>query len=149
MQSACLICKRIEMIQKGTNPYFVAERETGYVVIGDQQFFRGYTLFLSKIHATELHELDQKFKLQFLKEMSEVAEAVCRAFKPVKLNYELLGNTDRHLHWHLFPRHTDDPKPNCPVWMIDHQIRNADSTKPSREQLTDLVEQLRRVLKSA
>ena len=29
----CLICKRIEMIKKGVNPYFVKELETGYVVI--------------------------------------------------------------------------------------------------------------------
>ena len=26
---------RIEMIKKGSNPYFVKELETGYVVIGD------------------------------------------------------------------------------------------------------------------
>ncbi|MBR1765245.1 MAG: hypothetical protein IJ746_07615 [Ruminococcus sp.] len=33
----CLICDRIKMIQNGTNPYFVKELETGYVVIGDNQ----------------------------------------------------------------------------------------------------------------
>jgi len=36
----CLICDRIEMIKNGTNPYFVKELETGYVVIGDNQHFR-------------------------------------------------------------------------------------------------------------
>jgi len=35
----CLICERIDMIKEGINPYFVAELETGYVVIGDHQFF--------------------------------------------------------------------------------------------------------------
>jgi len=45
----CLICDRIEMIKKGTNPYFVKELETGYVVIGDNQHFHGYALFLYKI----------------------------------------------------------------------------------------------------
>lgn len=44
----CEICRRIKMIEEGTNPYFVAELETGYVVIGDHQYFEGYTLFLSK-----------------------------------------------------------------------------------------------------
>ena len=28
----CLICERINMIKDGTNPYFVKELETGYVV---------------------------------------------------------------------------------------------------------------------
>ena len=42
----CLICDRINMIKEGTNPYFVKELKTGYVVIGDNQHFYGYTLFL-------------------------------------------------------------------------------------------------------
>lgn len=35
----CFICDRIEMIKNGSNPYFVKELETGYVVIGDNQHF--------------------------------------------------------------------------------------------------------------
>ena len=55
----CLICDRIEMIKRGENPYFVRELKTGYVVIGDHQHFRGYTLFLYKEHGdkTELFHL--------------------------------------------------------------------------------------------
>ena len=55
----CLICDRIEMIRRGENPYFVRELKTGYVVIGDHQHFRGYTLFLYKGHGdkTELFHL--------------------------------------------------------------------------------------------
>ena len=52
----CLICIRIKMIKEGTNKYFVKELETGYVVIGDHQYFNGYTLFLYKEHQNELHE---------------------------------------------------------------------------------------------
>ena len=54
----CFICDRINMIKNGTNPYFVKEMETGYVVIGDNQHFKGYTLFLCKDHQTELFHLD-------------------------------------------------------------------------------------------
>ncbi len=42
----CLICERIKMIENGTNPYFVKELSTGYVVLGDHQHFKGYTLNL-------------------------------------------------------------------------------------------------------
>jgi diadenosine tetraphosphate (Ap4A) HIT family hydrolase len=52
----------------------------------------------------------------FLHEMAEVAAAVFRAFTPAKLNYELLGNTVPHLHWHLVPRHIDDPRLFAPIW---------------------------------
>ena len=37
----CLICQRIEMIREGSNPYLVKELSTGYVVLGDPQYFKG------------------------------------------------------------------------------------------------------------
>ena len=66
----CKVCERIEMIKNGKNPFFVRELKTGYVVLGDIQRFKGYTLFLCKEHATELHFLDKDFKRIFLEEMS-------------------------------------------------------------------------------
>ena len=136
------------MINKGTNPYFVMELETGYVVIGDFQFYKGYTLFLCKNHVTELHELPHDFRRKYLSEMSLVAEAVYSAFKPDKLNYELLGNTDvfKHCHWHIFPRYSSDPEPTKPVWSINKNIRCAESTRPSKEELESLKDQLKRIL---
>ena len=87
----CLICQRIEWIKSGENPYFVKELETGYVVIGDHQYFEGYTLFLAKEHVTELHHMEAPVKLRFLEEMSLVQEAVSKAFSAQKMNVELLG----------------------------------------------------------
>jgi diadenosine tetraphosphate (Ap4A) HIT family hydrolase len=139
---ACLICERIDLIRKEENPFFVAETKTGFVVLGDFQFFRGYTLFLSKLHVRELHELDPETRKAFLWEMSEVAGAVGRAFKPVKLNYELLGNTDDHMHWHLFPRHHDDPYPRGTVWNVDRTIRNSEDARPDVQTLKSLKQAL-------
>lgn len=104
----CLICERIKMIEDGTNPYFVKELNTGYVVLGDHQYFKGYTIFICKYHKNEIFELDRDYKIKYLEEMSIVAEAVSNAFKCEKMNYELFGNGDSHLHWHLFPRNNGD-----------------------------------------
>lgn len=134
----CLICDRIRMIQEGSNPYFVCELKTGYVVVGDHQFFRGYTLFLCKDHKRELHELEPGFRKEFLWEMSEVASAVFHAFHPHKLNYELLGNSDEHMHWHLFPRYKTDPEPKKPVWAIDKSVRGAESARPTDAEIKDI-----------
>ena len=92
------------MIKNQANPYFVKELDTGYVVLGDNQHFRGYTLFLMKEHIIELFELEENLKAKYLKEMTIVAEAVSKAFDADKMNYECLGHGDAHLHWHLFPR---------------------------------------------
>ena len=147
MNEMCLICQRIEMIKNGTNPYFVKELRTGYVVIGDHQHFKGYTLFLGKEHNTELFQLDHGEKVDFLTEMSIVAEAVSKAFGAEKMNYELLGNGDTHLHWHLFPRVSGDldgygSNGKGPVWLYPMDKMFSDDNRPTDEELVEMKSKL-------
>lgn len=139
----CFICERIEMIKNNTNPYFVKELETGYVVLGDNQHFKGYTIFLCKEHKTELFQLNRFDKMKFLEEMSIVAEAVSKAFDAEKMNYELLGNGDTHLHWHLFPRRSGDIENygnngKGPVWWYPMEKMYSDDNRPSADELEEM-----------
>lgn len=144
----CLICNRIEMIKKGENPYFVKELETGYIVIGDNQHFYGYALFLYKNHKyTELFQMDMEERTKFMQEMTIVAEAVSKAFKPEKMNYELLGMGDAHLHWHLYPRVEGDIENygnhgRGPVWWYPMEKMYGDDCRPSEEELREMKEKL-------
>lgn len=145
----CLICDRIGMIKNGTNPYFVKELDTGYVVIGDNQHFYGYTLFLYKFHGDkiELFHLDPVEKARFLEEMSIVADAVSRAFGAEKMNYELLGMGDAHLHWHLFPRVSGDldgygNSGRGPVWWYPMDKMYCDDNRPTDSELSDMKQRL-------
>ena len=139
----CLVCERINLTKEGKNPYFVRELQTGYVVLGDIQRFKGYTLFLCKEHATELHFLDRDIRNTFLEEMSLVAESVYNAFQPEKLNYELLGVGNAvHMHWHIFPRRSNDTPIPGPVWRLDKSEMNSDLFKPSMEELEIMREKL-------
>ena len=143
----CLICDRIGMIKNNTNPYFVRELETGYVVLGDHQHFQGYTLFLCKEHKTELFHLDPATKIRFLEEMSIVAEAVSNAFGAEKMNYELLGNGDTHLHWHLFPRISGDLENygnhgKGPVWWYPMEKMYSEQNRPTDDALIALKAKL-------
>ena len=144
----CMICDRINMIKAGTNPYFVKELKTGYVVIGDHQQFKGYTLFLCKEHRTELFHLDEDTRNLYLQEMSTVAEAVYRAFGAGKMNYELLGNGDTHLHWHLFPRVEGDlgqygNHGKGPVWWYPRELMYDSGNCPTPAQLEEMKNRLR------
>jgi diadenosine tetraphosphate (Ap4A) HIT family hydrolase len=113
----CYICSTIRASDEGRNPGFVARLPSGYVVLNSQgQYYRGYAIFQSTHCVAELHDLRPRARSEFLRDMSLVAEAMFRAFRPAKLNYELLGNTVPHLHWHLVPRYRDDPRPKVPVW---------------------------------
>jgi diadenosine tetraphosphate (Ap4A) HIT family hydrolase len=141
-ESPCFICDRIQQIKEHRNRHFVAELDTGYVVCGDFQFFRGYMLLLCKTHAPELHELPRGTSERFLIEMSLLAESVFHGFRPKKLNYECLGNMEPHLHWHIFPRHANDPSPLTPSWSIDKSIRYDEQYRPSDADLVSIKETL-------
>ncbi len=139
----CLICDRIALIQEGKNPYFVKEMETGYVVIGDHQHFRGYTLFLCKRHETELFHLDSAFRARFMEDMVQVSRTVQQAFHAEKMNYECLGNGDTHLHWHLFPRVQGDMEDfgnhgKGPVWWYPVEKMYADENRPTDGELEEM-----------
>lgn len=135
------------MIKDWTNPYFVKELETGYVVIGDNQHFYGYSIFLCKEHETELFHLEYETKIKFLEEMSLVAEAVSKAFGAEKMNYELLGNGDTHLHWHLFPRKSGDldnygNNGKGPVWWYPAEKMYSVDNRPSDDKLEEMKSKL-------
>jgi diadenosine tetraphosphate (Ap4A) HIT family hydrolase len=141
----CEICERIARFTPD-NPYLVAELETGYAVLGDNQFYPGYTIFLAKRCVPELHDLPRVERSRFLEEMALVAEAAFRAFAPRKLNYELLGNGVPHLHWHLFPRYEDDPNPQWPVWSNRAFLKAPRQTAIDPRQLASTRERLQRAL---
>ena len=141
----CEVCQRIEMIKRGENPYFVTELETGYAVIGDHQYFKGYCLFLCKVHEVDLHRLPIAFRTRFLEEMAIVGEAAYRAFDAEKINYELLGNglNSQHLHWHMFPRRKGDLNKPGPVWVLPMEEMYDDSNRPSEAELEEMKQLLK------
>ena len=52
---------------------------------------------------------------RFWNDAMNVARAVASVVEPIKMNYEIHGNTLPHLHLHLFPRHPDDPYVGGPI----------------------------------
>jgi Diadenosine tetraphosphate (Ap4A) hydrolase and other HIT family hydrolases len=139
----CMICDRIEKTIAGKNRYFVRELETGYVVLGDYQRFKGYTLFLCKTHATEIHFLQEPFRSTFLKEMALAAEAAYKAFQPDKMNYELLGAGEGvHMHWHFFPRRQGDTPRVGPVWQLPMEEMYHERYLPTDEELIEMKKKL-------
>ena len=55
-----------------------------------------------------------------------VAEVVNRLYRPVKLNYQIHGNTLPQLHRHLFPRQPDDGFVGRPVDLKDFRHGQSD-----------------------
>lgn len=137
----CKICEQLKTIT--TDPYFIAELDTGYVMLGWYQRFKGYTVFTCKEHGPELYDLDTDFRIRHLGEMALAAKAVANVFKPDKMNYELLGNGCPHIHWHLYPRVKGDTPAVSSVYQLPNSELFDESTRPSDEVRDEMIRKLR------
>lgn len=142
----CEICQQIAQIKRGEHSRVVAELPSGYVVMGENQFFRGYCLLLCKESAADLEELSPPFLSQFLQDLARVSAAVSRVVKPHKMNIESLGNVVPHLHWHFFPRQLSEAEPTQPVWLVMPQDEAATRYAFDAQRDGNLLESLRREL---
>lgn len=145
-QDTCEICQRLAACRDGTHPGLIAELDTGYAVLGDSQFFRGYSILLCKSPATELDELPPSTRLRYLEEMSQLAQAVRKVTAAHKINYECLGNLVHHLHFHVFPRRLSDPDPKAPVWGQMPSAGEAAAYRLDSEKDRPLMQQIRHEL---
>jgi diadenosine tetraphosphate (Ap4A) HIT family hydrolase len=120
-------------------------------LLGPWQFYRGYCVLVARGHATELSRLDEEARRGYLDEMCLLARAIETAFRPHKMNYELLGNQVPHLHWHLFPRSADDPDRLRPVWLPLDQAERDEALRARLRGTADpgeTIGQLRRQLET-
>jgi diadenosine tetraphosphate (Ap4A) HIT family hydrolase len=76
---------------------------------------RGYTIVIWRgRHVTEPTELTATEAREYGNDVLTVARALIAHYRPLKMNYETLGNSLPHLHTHLVPRFRDDPAPGRP-----------------------------------
>ena len=73
------ICNTIEKSFQGENPFFVKELETGIVVLGWNQHFYGYTIFMCKKHATKFYQLEDELLLLMLMICTIIGRAILNA----------------------------------------------------------------------
>ncbi len=75
----------------------------------------GYVAVVSKRHVVEPFELSAGEQMAFWLDALRAAKALVDLFQPIKMNYEIHGNTIPHLHMHLYPRTKDDPYTGGPI----------------------------------
>ena len=131
----CGICAMIDRIKANAFPDFIAELKSCYVILGDQQYYRGYCVLFAKLHATELYLMPADTARLLFDEMRLVAEAIASVVNPWKMNYECLGNSEPHVHWHLLPRYESDALRHGPVWLRPESERKVTLDESDRRAL--------------
>jgi diadenosine tetraphosphate (Ap4A) HIT family hydrolase len=93
--------------------FFAGEVVDAYLRRSDIQ--RGLTVAIWRgHHVVEPTELTEEETSSYWRELRLVATAIEEVMRPVKMNYNLLGNSVPHLHAHIVPRYADDPRPGWP-----------------------------------
>lgn len=95
----------------------IARLEVSYLGFVSDERFPGRCVLVLDRHATELFDLSATVRHAFVDDVSTAARAIKLAVNPFKMNYEILGNADPHVHCHLIPRQSDEPKPKVPAWL--------------------------------
>lgn len=93
----------------------IAELGSCWATASPEAPLPGYVCVVARRHVNEPFELSAAEQADFWLDAMAVAEAVDEVIRPVKMNYEIHGNTLPHLHLHLFPRHVSDPYVDGPI----------------------------------
>jgi len=100
--SACPICARGEPLD------MIATLPATWLTMPDRAPMIGYVCLVSRVHAVELHDLEEAEANAFTRDARDVSRALQAVTGAVKLNYAMHGNVLPHLHMHIFPRHRGD-----------------------------------------
>jgi len=93
----------------------LADLESTWLTMGPDGPVRGYCCLFFRRHAVELHDLTDEEGAAFMRDVRCVSRAVQAATGAAKMNYEVHGNTLRHLHMHFFPRYPGDRFEGRPI----------------------------------
>ena len=116
-----MIHRRVAACRAGTFPASICRVQSGWVVLGDVQFLRGYCLILPDPVVGHLNELGASERKTLFYEASVVGDALLDITGAVRINYEILGNLEPALHLHIFPRFESEPTElkTRPAWFYD------------------------------
>jgi diadenosine tetraphosphate (Ap4A) HIT family hydrolase len=139
---------RIGSAVRGENPTVLAKMKSGYAVIADPQFLPGYCILLGFPKVSSLNDLDMDQRKDFLLDMSILGDAISTVCKPIRINYEILGNSDAFLHAHVIPRYEweEEVIKKQPIWVYPKENWNLEQYQFTEEKHGELKKQLSNVI---
>lgn len=79
----------------------------------------GYTVAIWRgRHVADPTELSADEARAYFDDVLRVGRALDQHYHPLKLNFDILGNTVPHLHTHIIPRYRDDGSPMEPARLM-------------------------------
>jgi diadenosine tetraphosphate (Ap4A) HIT family hydrolase len=110
----CPMCENASQVDTGFGVSFLRGRVAN-AFLQRAAIQRGYTVVVwAGRHVSEPTQLTNGEASAYWADVLDAGRAVESVFRPLKMNYETLGNTLPHLHTHVMPRFERDPRPGKP-----------------------------------
>lgn len=104
-----LIETQVELARTGREPSMICRVPSGWVLLANRQYLRGYCMLMSDPVVPSINTLDRARRAEFLCDMAAVGDALVSVLGAYRVNYFIGGNTEPALHAHIIPRYLDEP----------------------------------------
>ena len=104
---------RVEETSYGVR-YFAGETADGYLQKSGPTPGYSVVVFRGR-HVGSPQEMTPDEHATFWSEVGAVAAAIEAVYRPVHLNFQILGNQNPHVHVHIVARYDPDPAPSMPL----------------------------------
>jgi diadenosine tetraphosphate (Ap4A) HIT family hydrolase len=137
------IPERIAAARAGNNSAVICRVPSGWAVMCDMQFLRGYTILLADPPVVSINDLKRPLRTAYLCDMVLIGDALLEVSGAYRINYGVMGNSDPYLHAHIVPRYMSEPE-NFRLglpWSYPKKVR--DSTIFDFERDKELIQQIK------
>ena len=143
-----VIHQRVEEARAGQNPTVICKMPSGWLVLADTQFLRGYCILLPDPVVGSLNDLNREQRAAYLCDMAQAGDALLEATGAYRINYAIMGNSDPALHAHIVPRYLNEPaaQRNNQPWSYPAEVMAARKFDAERDR--ELMERIREVLRA-
>ena len=85
----------------------IGELPMSKVILFKEQSHKGRVIVACKRHVDDITQLTKEERIQYMEDVSHVAEILHELYHPDKINFGAYGDTMHHLHFHLVPKYRD------------------------------------------
>ncbi len=136
----------VALARRGEHPGLICRMPSGWAVLADMQYLRGYAILLADPVVSSLNDLDREQRAVFLLDMAAIGDALMQVTGAYRINYAVMGNSDPNLHAHIVPRFSDEPEVylHDQPWSYPREIMMGRMFDEGRDR--ELIQQLKKAI---
>jgi diadenosine tetraphosphate (Ap4A) HIT family hydrolase len=140
------IHQQVEAARLGRVPSLVSRVPSGWVVLCDMQFLRGYCILLSDPVVNSINDLERSQRANYMCDMATVGDALMEVTGAYRINYAIFGNSEPALHAHIVPRYISEPDQlrHGPPWAYAPEVIEAHKFDLERDR--PLIQQIAKAI---